>query len=94
MIQAITCLFIFFSSVFPQVQNSKMADVHKLVFSILKFLEDQKTSGQLDDEAVESLEGIIFCLVVLMDVEKISCNFCSPGVCYKAADFHLESLKF
>ncbi|GFN87116.1 small glutamine-rich tetratricopeptide repeat-containing protein alpha-like [Plakobranchus ocellatus] len=39
-----------------------MADVHKLVFSILKFLEDQKTSGQLDDEAVESLEVAVQCL--------------------------------
>lgn len=39
-----------------------MADVTKLVFSILKFLEDQKTSGQLDDEAVESLEVAVQCL--------------------------------
>ncbi len=34
-----------------------MADVKKLVFSILKFLEDQKTAGSLSDDAVESLEG-------------------------------------
>lgn len=39
-----------------------MADVNKLVFSVLKFLEDQKTSGQLDDEAVESLEVAVQCL--------------------------------
>lgn len=34
-----------------------MADVKKLVFSILKFLDDQKKSGEVDDEAAESLEG-------------------------------------
>ncbi|CAL1535426.1 unnamed protein product [Lymnaea stagnalis] len=39
-----------------------MADVNKLVFSILKFLEDQKKSGQLDDEAAESLEVAVQCL--------------------------------
>ncbi|BFY99216.1 hypothetical protein BsWGS_02256 [Bradybaena similaris] len=39
-----------------------MADVNKLVFSILKFLEDQKRSGQLDDEAAESLEVAVQCL--------------------------------
>lgn len=36
--------------------------MNKLVFSILKFFEDQKTSGKLDDEAVESLEVAIQCL--------------------------------
>ena len=34
-----------------------MADVKRLVFSILTFLEDQKKTGGLDDEQVESLEG-------------------------------------
>jgi len=48
-----------------------MADVHKLVFSILKFLEDQKTSGKLDDEAVESLEVAVQCLE---SVYKINTN--------------------
>lgn len=42
------------------ISATRMADVHQLVFSILKFLEDQKKSGQLDDEASESLEGNIF----------------------------------
>nr|KAG5714026.1 hypothetical protein BaRGS_020354 [Batillaria attramentaria] len=36
---------------------SKMADVKRLVFSILTFLEDQKKTGGLDDEQVESLEA-------------------------------------
>lgn len=36
-----------------------MADVKRLVFSILTFLEDQKKTGRLDDEQVESLEGNI-----------------------------------
>ncbi|KAH9515400.1 hypothetical protein Btru_014367 [Bulinus truncatus] len=39
-----------------------MADVRKLVFSILKFLDDQKKSGQLDDEQTESLEVAVQCL--------------------------------
>ncbi|GAB1600448.1 small glutamine-rich tetratricopeptide repeat-containing protein beta-like isoform X1 [Argonauta hians] len=39
-----------------------MADVSKLVYSILKFLGDQKTSGNLSDDAVESLEVAIQCL--------------------------------
>eukprot|EP00106_Octopus_bimaculoides_P016695 XP_014784137.1 PREDICTED: small glutamine-rich tetratricopeptide repeat-containing protein beta-like isoform X2 [Octopus bimaculoides] len=41
---------------------NKMADVSKLVYSILKFLGDQKTSGNLSDDAVESLEVAIQCL--------------------------------
>ncbi|XP_035826053.1 small glutamine-rich tetratricopeptide repeat-containing protein alpha [Aplysia californica] len=49
-----------------------MADVHKLVFSILKFLGDQKTSGQLDDEAVESLEVAIQCLEQVYKVNTCS----------------------
>ncbi|XP_059176725.1 small glutamine-rich tetratricopeptide repeat-containing protein alpha-like [Physella acuta] len=39
-----------------------MADVKKLVFSILKFLDDQKKSGEVDDEAAESLEVAMQCL--------------------------------
>lgn len=39
-----------------------MADVKRLVFSILTFLEDQKKTGGLDDEQVESLEVSIQCL--------------------------------
>ncbi|PVD23498.1 hypothetical protein C0Q70_16770 [Pomacea canaliculata] len=39
-----------------------MADVKRLVFSILTFLEDQKKTGRLDDEQVESLEVAIQCL--------------------------------
>ncbi|CAG5115925.1 unnamed protein product [Candidula unifasciata] len=39
-----------------------MADVNKLVFAILRFFEDQKSSGQFDDEALESLEVAIQCL--------------------------------
>ena len=35
----------------------KVGDVNKLVFSILKFFEAQKASGNLDDEAVECLDG-------------------------------------
>lgn len=38
-------------------QSIEMADVKRLVFSILTFLEDQKKTGHLDDEQVESLEG-------------------------------------
>lgn len=38
-----------------------MADVNKLVFSIIRFLEDQKTAGNLSDEGVEGLEGM--CLI-------------------------------
>lgn len=40
-----------------------MADVSKLVYSILKFFGDQKTSGNLSDDAVESLEGKNFSFV-------------------------------
>lgn len=36
-----------------------MADVNRLVFSIIRFLEDQKTAGNLTDEGVEGLEGIL-----------------------------------
>uniref|UniRef100_A0A0B6Z8N7 SGTA homodimerisation domain-containing protein n=1 Tax=Arion vulgaris TaxID=1028688 RepID=A0A0B6Z8N7_9EUPU len=39
-----------------------MANSKKLVFAILKFLEEQKLSGQLDDEAKESLEVAVQCL--------------------------------
>ncbi|KAL8584574.1 hypothetical protein ACOMHN_002304 [Nucella lapillus] len=39
-----------------------MADVKRLVFSVLSFLEDQKKTGGLDDEQVESLEVAIQCL--------------------------------
>ena len=38
-------------------EAAAMADVKRLVFSILTFLEDQKKTGGLDDEQVESLEG-------------------------------------
>ena len=34
-----------------------MADVNKLVFSILSFLDDQKKHGNLTDDQVESIEG-------------------------------------
>lgn len=34
-----------------------MADVNRLVFSIIRFLEDQKTAANLSDEGVEGLEG-------------------------------------
>ena len=34
-----------------------MADVKRLVFSILTFLNDQRKTAGLDDEQVESLEG-------------------------------------
>ena len=34
-----------------------MADVNKLVFSIVQFLKDQATTGSLSDDAIESLEG-------------------------------------
>ncbi|XP_050403767.1 small glutamine-rich tetratricopeptide repeat-containing protein alpha [Patella vulgata] len=39
-----------------------MADVNKLVFSVLQFLKEQTMTGGLDDEAVESLEVAIQCL--------------------------------
>lgn len=52
-----------------------MADVHKLIFSILKFLEDQKTSGKLDDEAVESLEVALQCLESVYKVNTNSEEF-------------------
>ncbi|CAE1277575.1 SGTA [Acanthosepion pharaonis] len=42
--------------------SCKMADVSKLVYSILKFFGDQKTSGNLSDDAVESLEVAMQCL--------------------------------
>ena len=35
-----------------------MADVKKLVFSIIRFLQDQRTSNTLEEEQSESLEGI------------------------------------
>lgn len=34
-----------------------MADVNKLVFSIVKFLKDQTTQESLSEDAIESLEG-------------------------------------
>lgn len=34
-----------------------MADVKKLVFSIIRFLQDQRTSSTLEEEQAESLEG-------------------------------------
>ena len=34
-----------------------MADVNKLVFSIIRFLQDQKTNNSLDEDKVESVEG-------------------------------------
>lgn len=40
-----------------------MADVNRLVFAIMRFLEDQKTSGSLTDEAVESIEGLMIAFV-------------------------------
>lgn len=39
-----------------------MADVNKLVFSIIKFLKDQTTTGPLSEESIESLEVAIQCL--------------------------------
>ncbi|XP_063417901.1 small glutamine-rich tetratricopeptide repeat-containing protein beta-like [Mytilus trossulus] len=39
-----------------------MADVNRLVFSIIRFLEDQKTAANLSDEGVEGLEVAIQCL--------------------------------
>ena len=44
------------------VSFSRMADVNKLVFSIIRFLQDQKTNNALDEEKVESIEGKIFFL--------------------------------
>ena len=34
-----------------------MADVNKLVFSIVKFQKDQTTQEMLSEDAIESLEG-------------------------------------
>ena len=34
-----------------------MADVNRLVFAILQFLESQTQNSQIGDEAVESIEG-------------------------------------
>ncbi|XP_052256795.1 small glutamine-rich tetratricopeptide repeat-containing protein beta-like isoform X2 [Dreissena polymorpha] len=39
-----------------------MADVKKLVFSIIRFLQDQRTSNTLEEEQAESLEVAIQCL--------------------------------
>ncbi|XP_041358978.1 small glutamine-rich tetratricopeptide repeat-containing protein alpha-like [Gigantopelta aegis] len=39
-----------------------MADVNKLVFSILSFLDDQKKHGNLSDDQVESIEVAYQCL--------------------------------
>ena len=34
-----------------------MADVRRLVFAIVEFLDDQIVSGDLSEDALESLEG-------------------------------------
>ena len=34
-----------------------MADVKKLVFSMMKFLEDQKVTSEMDEESLEGIEG-------------------------------------
>ncbi|XP_060070366.1 small glutamine-rich tetratricopeptide repeat-containing protein beta-like [Ylistrum balloti] len=39
-----------------------MADVKKLVFSIMRFMEDQKVTGDLDEDSLESLEVGLQCL--------------------------------
>lgn len=39
------------------IAGLKMADVNKLVFSIVKFLKDQTTQESLSEDAIESLEG-------------------------------------
>ena len=45
-----------------------MADVNKLVFSIIRFLQDQKTNNSLDEDKVESIEGtcILTCRAVMI----------------------------
>ncbi|BFZ16381.1 hypothetical protein BsWGS_19420 [Bradybaena similaris] len=54
-----------------------MADVNKLVFAILRFFEDQKTSGQFEDEALESLEVAIQCLEQVYQVNTSEERFVS-----------------
>ncbi|XP_033738164.1 small glutamine-rich tetratricopeptide repeat-containing protein alpha-like [Pecten maximus] len=39
-----------------------MADVKKLVFAIMRFMEDQKVTGDLDEDSLESLEVGLQCL--------------------------------
>ena len=45
----------------------RMADVNKLVFSIIRFLQDQKTNNSLDEEKVESIEGNLRMLLFLFN---------------------------
>lgn len=51
-----------------------MADVNKLVFSIVKFLKDQTTQESLSEDAIESLEGekdiyiLMYLLVVFSQI--------------------------
>lgn len=46
-----------------------MADVNKLVFSIIRFLQDQKTNSALDEEKVESIEVALQCLESAYDLD-------------------------
>lgn len=46
-----------------------MADVNKLVFSMIRFLQDQKTNSSLDDEKVESIEVAIQCLESAYEID-------------------------
>ena len=57
------CKFIF-------ILTGTMADVNKLVFSMIRFLQDQKTNSSLDDEKVESIEGILqFTLYSMLSID-------------------------
>lgn len=47
----------FYSQWHDNFAGLKMADVNKLVFSIVKFLKDQTTQESLSEDAIESLEG-------------------------------------
>lgn len=56
------------------IAGLKMADVNKLVFSIVKFLKDQTTQESLSEDAIESLEGekdiyiLMYLLVVFSQI--------------------------
>lgn len=47
-----------------------MADVNKLVFSIIKFLKDQTTTGPLTEESIESLEGNIIHVYICVHISE------------------------
>lgn len=46
------------NSCFTDINIIEMADVKKLVFSVIRFLQDQRTSNTLEEEQSESLEGM------------------------------------